>query len=649
MSQGASDWYLRKPFILAVLGSSLSAGRLSGNLWWQRLMENARAVPEAVGPVVLQNFGKGSQTSVYGVATAPDIAAFNPTHILSEGFAINDSAFGISRPDHTANMLTMHNIWKAKNPAVDITWQTMNGVSTAGMPLRPALPDYYADEVVNAAAMGDRMLDNYAGAQSPPGVVGGWPKPLPDYLTDNSDGLHPIWDGALELYLWPNVIFWLRLRMAEWWGLPPPNPPNPPPVPDADFLLVAGGGGGGAAVGAGAGAGGKRRAAANLSSLYGPVMIGFGGREGVNTLSPSSRGMPGNDSSFAGATSGLLWTKGGGEGAGYAISAGLGSGGPGGSGGGSYGPAPSAPGAGIPGQGNDGGQGQNPNGMSGGGGGASAPGNGGASGLGGAGVLADWPGAPALTYVSGGGPGVSYPNPVQAYPNGGGPTNYGGGGRGGDEAGNAAYTAQPGGAGGAWVWYSGAARAIGGTVTTFGGATVHQFTRANCEPQLKLTSNATSGYVASSNTDANSDHVAFRAFNGYGANRLNTETDDNAWVSSGAPPNWLKLQVPVAKAFKAYRLQARDFALSPTVIAAQMPKDWIVEGSNNNVAWTLLDTRAAQPAWTTQENRAYTMNGPGAGTAFLYFRITVSANQGNDGSNRTAIAAFDMIPLLEPL
>lgn len=646
MSQGAADWYIRKPLILAVLGTSLSAGRLSGNLWWQRLMVNARCQPEAVGPIILQNFGKGSQTSVYGVATAPEIADFNPTHILSEGFAINDSAFGISRPDHTANMLTMHNIWKAKNPAVDITWQTMNGVSTAGMPLRPALPDYYADEVVNAAAMGDRMLDNYAGALSPPGVAGGWPKPLPDYLTDNNDGLHPVWDGALELYLWPNVIFWLRLRMAEWWGLPPPNPPNPPPIPDADFLLVAGGGGGGAYVGAGGGAGGRRRAAANLTNLFGPVYIGWGGRNGSGS-SATSRGLPGWDASLA---TGALSVVGGGEGAGYAIGSGTGAGGPGGSGGGSYGPGVS-PGAGIPGQGFDGGLGLNPNSMSGGGGGAGGPGvTGSGGGAGGPGVLADWPGVAALTYICGGGPGVVYPSAPQAYPNGGGPTNYGGGGRAGDEAGGGTYLSHPGGPSGAWVWYSGAPRAVGGVVTSFGGFTVHQFTRADLAPHVALTSDNSSGYVVTYNsTYSSGNYQGWRALNGIGGWLPPTLSDDNSWVTNNgvAPPHWLKVQLPVAKAFKGYALQARTFVLAPVDVAKQCPKDWVLEGSNDNVTWTLCDTRAAAPAWTTSERRVYDMNGPGRGVVFLYYRLTISALQGND-FNRGSLGAFDLLPALDP-
>lgn len=645
MSQGAADWYIRKPLILAVLGTSLSAGRLSGNLWWQRLMANARCLPEAVGPVVLQNFGKGSQTSVYGVDTAPLIADYNPTHVLSEGFAINDSAFGISRPDHLANMLTIRNILKAKNPEVDITWQTMNGVSTAGEPLRPFLPDYYQDEIDFAALHGDTMLDHYNGLPSPPAIAGGWPKPLPESLTDSNDGLHPIWDNSLELYFWPGLTYWLRVKMALHWGLAIPNPPEPPTPPDAQYTMAAGGGGGGAYVGAGAGAGGLRRATAYLEMLAGPVLVGFGGEGGTGS-SATSRGFNGLDSVL-----GSLIATGGGAGAGYATGSGTGPGGDGGSGGGSYGPGVTG-GSNVPGQGNPGGLGLSPNSMSGGGGGAGAAGGSGASGgLGGVGVLADWPGAPGGLYICGGGPGVAYPNNVQAYPNGGGPTNYGGGGRGGDEAANAAYTRGNGGDGIVNVWYAGAARATGGTITTFGGFTVHQFTRADLAPHVKLTSNASSGYTITTSTNYDANYAGWKAMNGRGARLPPSDpSNDNAWVTSNgaAFPHTFRVQLPAGKAFKGYRIQARDFVLAPSAIAAQCLKDWVLEGSNDAVAWTLCDTRAAEPAWVTRESRVYNMNGPGRGTAFLYYRLTITALQGND-FNRVGVAAFDLLPALDML
>lgn len=642
MAQGAADWYVRKPLILAVLGTSLTAGRLSGNLWWMRLMENARAQPEAVGPIILQNFGKGSQQSPYGVATAPLIADFNPTHVLSEGFAINDCTSLptiISRPDHMANMQAIHDILKAKNPAVDITWQTMNGVSAAGASLRPDLQLYYDDEVTKAAAMGDRMLNHYYGLPTPPAPVGGWPKPLPDYLTDSGDGLHPIWDGALEVYFWPGMIYWLRCRMAEWWGLPIPNPPDPPPVPDANYLVIGGGAGGGAYVGAGGGAGGRKRGGTNLTNLMGPVLVGYGGLNGSGS-GASSFGFQGFDSAIGSTLT--FRAYGGGYGAGYAISSGTGPGGNGGSGGGSYGPGVT-PGGGVPGQGNAGGLGQNPNSMSGDGGGAGGPGVGGALGTGGPGVLADWPGVGTL-YICGGGPGVAYPNNVQAYPNGGGPTKYGGGGRGGDEAANAAFTSEPGGVGRVVVWYSGAARAVGGTVSSFGGFTLHTFDIADM-PVAMTADNAPAGNVSSASSVFSATYAAYKAFN-----RADRPPTGKYWASvnpsafpvwvkrrwTGAPKRWLGYAVKVWTANGPGGIGG-DFS-------GYAPKDWKVQGSNDDVNWTDLDVRAGQSGWTMDEVRVFEMNT--AKGNYEYYRMLISAS---NGQPYVCVADLVFLPGLEPI
>lgn len=216
------------PFVLVTYGTSLTTGRLSTN-WAERLKQQLLGVPEAIGPFILYNLGKGSQTSTWGVDNAYIGAAMHPTHILSETFAINDSVVvsgvpTVTQTQNLANMASMRSTWTASNPTVDITWQSMNGVSTSGDSLRPNLADYYNNGMAQAAAWGDTAIDNYNGAQSPPGVATGWIKPLPVDLTDNNDGLHPIWTGAVETYLFPNVLFWARKKMAAYWGLSPPSP-----------------------------------------------------------------------------------------------------------------------------------------------------------------------------------------------------------------------------------------------------------------------------------------------------------------------------------------------------------------------------------------------------------------------------------------
>jgi hypothetical protein len=168
------------PLALALLGSSLTTGRLSAD-WVPRLTRELQAYPEAKGPIDIYNKGKGSQNSAWGVTQIPDLVALKPTHVLMEGFAINDcidtgSGPAISRAQHITNIQTMVAGLQAGIPGVDITIQTMNPVSAAGSPTRPNLVDYYADEIATAAILGVRSIDNYAS----------WPHPLPDFLSNGA-------------------------------------------------------------------------------------------------------------------------------------------------------------------------------------------------------------------------------------------------------------------------------------------------------------------------------------------------------------------------------------------------------------------------------------------------------------------------------
>lgn len=203
-------------FVLGLTGTSLTTGSLSAD-WVPKLQNELRMAPEAKGPVRVINAGHGSWTSADILANAPFLAGLNPTHILFEGGAINDcvdSGGGpaISRAQHILNIQAVVALWRAKNAAVDLTIQTMSSVSAA-MTIRPALADFYADEIATGTTLGIRTLDNYAG----------WPKPLNQALThiDPTTGLgdmlHPIWAGADDTYLYPNVLAWARARMAAYW------------------------------------------------------------------------------------------------------------------------------------------------------------------------------------------------------------------------------------------------------------------------------------------------------------------------------------------------------------------------------------------------------------------------------------------------
>lgn len=219
---------IRPPLVLALYGTSLTQGRLNV-AWPDYLLAALAAQPEAVGQIIFYNQGKGSQNSDWGLANAGLIADYRPTHILTEGFSINDAALTdgvnpeVTLPNHNANVTGMVAAWRAERADVDITIQTMSDVSAAGAPGRPHLADYYAADVALAAGLGLDLIDNYGGTAH---VPGGWPKPGPNDLyqidpgTGLPDGLHPVWagpDGGVSTYALPNWIAWGRAKMAAWW------------------------------------------------------------------------------------------------------------------------------------------------------------------------------------------------------------------------------------------------------------------------------------------------------------------------------------------------------------------------------------------------------------------------------------------------
>lgn len=466
--------YIKPRFSLACFGTSLTTGRLSAD-WVPRLSEQLQQQPEAVGPIDIYNLGKGGETSVWGLANAHTVAALRPTHILSEGFGINDSALGVSQPDHISNIEDMVAMWRAARADVDITFQTMSSVDAAVAVGRPNLAAYYADTIATALALDCRVLDNYGGGEGlpvPPGIAGGWPKPLPTALTNANDGLHPIWTGAVGAYLFPNVLFHCRVLMAEYWGLAPPNPPEPSPPLEIFYEIVAGGGGGGGSLGGGGGAGEIVRGEAVISDLIDhAVVVGNGGAGGIEAA--DKPGTNGVNSSFFGAAA-----LGGGGGGGY-VGSSQRNGKDGGSGGGAASHIGTAPGGlalgGFGGHaGGDAAPGVNVG--SGGGGGGSTAGEAGTNVKGGDGGIGQFSNAPLgfAQRLAPGGYGGAYTGTKGAYPAGYAWADYGAGGWGGGLGGGTGSPGQEGRKGVVFIWYDGPQRATGGDlIISFAGQTCH--------------------------------------------------------------------------------------------------------------------------------------------------------------------------------
>ncbi|MES2034887.1 MAG: SGNH/GDSL hydrolase family protein [Pseudomonadota bacterium] len=451
-----------RPLVLMTNGSSLSANsRLATppRPWPDRLAWDFRCQPEAVGPFVLIPRGHGGWMSgdIRADLLGPGGAAEKPTHVFLESGDINASVVSGGVPAEirtlkTSNQLDMIAALRAANPAVDITFLTMSPVSTAGAGLRPNLADYYTDTVNTAIANGCDYLDLYAA----------WPHPLPEWMTNGFDGLHPVMANAFDIYAYRAILYRLRQKAAAFYGLAAPAAPAYPADGDVDFLLVAGGGApGGGGIGGGGGAGGVLRGRDYLAALLGAFSIGAAGV--FNNANP---GQNGGDTVV-----GAYRAKGGGGGGLYSPDFTLSRGRDGGSsgGGGTYAALHQA-GNPIAGQGFSGGPcNAASNGASGAGGGCTAPGTGGGvadSGVGGPGWTSDVPGDPQD--VAGGGPGNAHGGVQAGYPLGGGPTKFGGGG--------SPALGDNGGIGKGWIWYPGAPRCAGGVITSSGGYTVHALT-----------------------------------------------------------------------------------------------------------------------------------------------------------------------------
>ncbi|OKP89557.1 hypothetical protein A3844_06130 [Paenibacillus helianthi] len=130
----------------------------------------------------------------------------------------------------------------------------------------------------------------------------------------------------------------------------------------------------------------------------------------------------------------------------------------------------------------------------------------------------------------------------------------------------------------------------------------------------RMTANTVpSPLVASASSEQNSSYSAYYAFNGSGG-------QGSGWmaVSTATLPQWLRLDLGSsgARPYASYGL----FALSYNLTAA--PKNWTLEGSNDNSNWTVLDTQTNQQNWAVGERRVFKIATP---ASYRYYRINVAA------------------------
>ena len=103
----------------------------------------------------------------------------------------------------------------------------------------------------------------------------------------------------------------------------------------------------------------------------------------------------------------------------------------------------------------------------------------------------------------------------------------------------------------------------------------------------------------------------WHAFNGTGT---------DFWIGTGGVVDWLQIDLGSAQVLGSYSIRG-------TTETARMPRDWTMRGSNAGGTWTTLDTWAGSTAWEDNSTRSF--NIPVISAAFRYYRLNITANNGD--------------------
>jgi beta-galactosidase/beta-glucuronidase len=97
--------------------------------------------------------------------------------------------------------------------------------------------------------------------------------------------------------------------------------------------------------------------------------------------------------------------------------------------------------------------------------------------------------------------------------------------------------------------------------------------------------------------------------------------------------SWLQIQLANNKSLKAENYSITSANDGPE----RDPKDWQVEGSNDGVEYTLLDSRSGETFNRRRETRNYKIAHPGR---YRYYRLKITANRGDA---RTQLSEWDLL------
>ncbi len=125
-----------------------------------------------------------------------------------------------------------------------------------------------------------------------------------------------------------------------------------------------------------------------------------------------------------------------------------------------------------------------------------------------------------------------------------------------------------------------------------------------------LTSNTDGNVTVSASSDYQGGYPAWNAFNKIGGT--------NIWQTTFSSGEWLKVDFNDNLVINKYKIK-------PYSALSGSPKDWILQGSNDDATWIDLDTRENETTWTVETFNTYTFVNS---NSYRYYRLYIIEHNG---------------------
>lgn len=136
-----------------------------------------------------------------------------------------------------------------------------------------------------------------------------------------------------------------------------------------------------------------------------------------------------------------------------------------------------------------------------------------------------------------------------------------------------------------------------------------------------LTSNTShSPIVVTSSTELGAGYGAWRTLDGV------IDVLGEWWIGTNAGVEWIKYDLGEgnAKILGSYEIHGADHSWG----AGRNPRDWTIQGSDDDSTWNTISTVTGQTAWWSEgESRSFACSP--VTTAYRYFKIVITANTGD--------------------